>query len=110
MRHLFLMLVAISTILLPSCSDDDDPQPEKKLVRFEVTVTPNCPFNVYFGHQVRAYGDWEYEYYTSNLKNVWFDCATINNDTALLTAKIYVNGKFAAMNHGNHYVDVSYSE
>lgn len=42
--------------------------------------------------------------------NVWFDCATINNDTALLTAKIYVNGKFAAMNHGNHYVDVSYSE
>lgn len=41
MRKLIVGAAAILA-LLPSCSDDDDPQPEKKLVRFEVTVTPTA--------------------------------------------------------------------
>lgn len=103
-----VLLTIIAVLALPSCSDDDDdPQPTKHLIRFEVSVNPSCAFDVYFGHQVRSYSDWEYEYYVTDLsKSIWFDCATIDNDTALLTGKIYVDGKFANMNHGNHYVKV----
>lgn len=104
-----LLLALTAALTLPSCSDDDDPEPTKKLVRFELTVTPASKLAIYYGRQVTAYGDWEYEFYTDNVSNVWFDC-TSYNDTALLVGKIYIDGKFAVMAQGNRYVDVAYAE
>lgn len=102
-----IMLTVITGLALPSCSDDDDPQPTKRLIRFEIKVTPSCTFNAYYGHHVTSYGEWEYEFYVNDLsKAIWFDCATVNNDTALITGKIYVDDKFAVMQQGRRYIDV----
>lgn len=109
-KGVLVLLSIIICCIFSSCSKDDDGGYSKKenqenVVKLKIsTNTPGIPIrlNCYFGQPLIIKDNWENKYITKEYGAQL--TAICDDNTVLITAEIYINGKLKKKSQGNGYV------